>query len=80
MTQVQTKSQTQDTFEMCIKEFNLSEEIPYEALSYSEKIIIATCYRMAKGEEINFTDLEDILDEANLAKLGNLYMKLYMGA
>ncbi len=69
--------QTQNVFEMCIKEFNLSEEIPYESLSFSERMIVATCYRMSKGDEIDFTDLEGILDQENLEKLGKLYMQLY---
>ncbi len=72
-----TQVQTPNIFEMCIKEFNLSEEIPYEALSFSERMIVATCSQLARGNEIDFDMLEGILDEENLKKLGKLYMQLY---
>ncbi len=67
----------QDIFEMCLKELNISQDIPYEALSYSEKVMIATCYQLSRGNEIDLEAIEDILDKENMKKISKLYMELY---
>ncbi len=81
MAQVQTKPQTQDTpesiFEMCIKEFGITQDIPYESLSFSERMVIAFCYRMSRGGDVDLSDLEGILDEENMKKMVKIYYTLY---
>ncbi len=77
MKKPQTQTPIKNTFKTCIKEFNLSEEIPYESLSFSEKMIIAVCYQMSVGGEIDFDMLEGVLDQENLEKLGRLYFSIY---
>ncbi len=74
----QTSSQTssQNEYEMCIKELGIPQDIPRESLSYTEKLLMNICREITAGEEIDFDELANTLDEENANKLGKIIMKL----
>ncbi len=51
-------------------------DIPYEALSYTEKVMKDVCRRLVNGDEIDFYELESVLDEQSAEKVGKIIMEM----
>ncbi len=64
-------------FISCLKYFNIPENVPQDALSYTERSLSLACAKMSRGDEINLDDYVGVLDEENMTKLINLYLTVY---
>ncbi|ALG96872.1 hypothetical protein AZ268_gp04 [Acidianus rod-shaped virus 2] len=63
-------------FKSCLKFFNIPD-MPFEALSYSEKELYNICYRFYKAGDLDFDSVDtSALDAENKRKLSELVSQI----
>ncbi len=67
----------EDLFSSCLKTLGISEEMPFENLSYTEKEMFTLCHELSIGQDIDFNEINNVLDDEKKKRLVELLIKYY---
>ncbi len=66
-----------EIFEECLKVLEVPQNVPHDALSYSERKSLKLCREIAMGVKININEYYGIYDEEKWDKIMQLYLMKY---